>query len=447
MAQNFCRANLRGKSFKGQDLTGADFSDSDIRGADFTQAKLRGAKFKHVKAGMQRRWAIGLLIYSLLLSAASGLMSAIGGALLAFILVSKVTENFFIGAISLTILALFFIVTIRQGILVAFGFLTVAVVGTGTIALGTAGAGAVAWISRIATAGTVVAAGVVAIIVAAVGAVATAGAVTVAWAIAGFIAVIFSIGLAIAGAAAVAVLATKTLAVGTVAPVVVVVIVTFLSIYLAWRAIAGDRKQVLIRDMAFAFVAKYATSFRGADLTDADFTQAKLKNTDFAKANLLRTCWYQVQKLQFAAVGKSYLKDLKVRELVITKDLQNKNCHGWNLQGINLQGANLIDANFIGANLAESNLQNADLSRARLLQTQLDKTDLRGVTLTGAYIEDWGITPETKLDKVKCEYVFMHLPTPDNPNPRRQPCNWIETFKEGEFNDFIGLEEKHKISH
>ncbi|MFH7030223.1 MAG: pentapeptide repeat-containing protein [Heteroscytonema crispum UTEX LB 1556] len=446
MAQNFCRANLRGKSFKGQDLTGADFSDSDIRGADFTQAKLRGANFSHVKAGMQRRWSIGLLIYSLLLSATSGLMSAIGGALLAFILVSKIPVHFWIGVVNLTIVALFLLVTIRQGMLVAFGFLAVAVVAAGTVAVATAGAGAVAWISTVATAGTVVAAGVVAVVVAAVGAVATAGAVTVAWAIAGFIAVIFSIILAIAGTAAVALVAINTAVVGTVAPVAVVAIVTLVSIYLGWRAIAGDQKQVLIRDMAFAFVAKYGTSFRGADLTDADFTQAKVKNTDFAKANLTRTCWYQVQNLQFAAVGKSYLKDVKVRQLVVTKNLQNKNCNGWNLQGINLQGANLMDANLIAANLGESNLQNADLSRARLLQTQLDKTDFRGATLTGAYIEDWGITPDTKLDGVKCEYIFMHLPTPDNPNPRRQPCNWIETFKEGEFTDFIGLEQKHKIS-
>jgi uncharacterized protein YjbI with pentapeptide repeats len=443
MAQNFCRANLRGKSFKEQDLTGADFSYSDIRGADFSQAKLRGANFSHAKAGMQRRWAIGLFIYSLLLSAASGLMSAIGGALLAFILVSRITENFYVGAASLTVLALFLLVTIRQGILVAFGFLTVAIVAAGTLAVATAGAGAVAWIGTVATAGTVVAAGIVAVVVAALGAIATAGAVTVAWAIAGSMAVILAIALAITGAGAVAIVTVKTVAVPTTVPVTVVAIVAFVSIYVGWRAIAGDKKQALVRDMALAFVAKYGTSFRNADLTDAELSYAKLKNTDFVKAIITHTCWYHAQKLQLAAVGKTYLKDMQVRQLVVTKDLQNKNCNGWNLQGINLQGANLMDGSFIGANLSETNLRDADLSRTRLVQTQLDRSDLRQATLTGAYIEKWGITTDTKLDRVKCEYIFMHLPTPENPNPCRQPCNWIETFKEGEFSDFITCSQLH----
>jgi uncharacterized protein YjbI with pentapeptide repeats len=107
------------------------------------------------------------------------------------------------------------------------------------------------------------------------------------------------------------------------------------------------------------------------------------------------------------------------------------------LRGINLQGANLADASFITADLSLANLQDADLSRAKLVQTQLDEADLTGATLTGAYIEDWGITSHTKLHGVRCEYVFMRLPTKEDPNPRRKPDNWKETFKDGDFADFI----------
>jgi len=71
------------------------------------------------------------------------------------------------------------------------------------------------------------------------------------------------------------------------------------------------------------------------------------------------------------------------------------------------------------------------------VQTQLDETDLTGATVTGAYIEDWGITSHTKLHGVRCEYVFMRVPTQEDPNPRRKPDNWNETFSDGDFADFI----------
>jgi uncharacterized protein YjbI with pentapeptide repeats len=112
------------------------------------------------------------------------------------------------------------------------------------------------------------------------------------------------------------------------------------------------------------------------------------------------------------------------------------------LQGINLQGANITDASLVAARLNESNLQNADISRANLTKAQLDRTDFRGAILTGAYIGDWGITQETKLDEVKCEYIFMYVPTKDQPNPYRLPANWEETFKDGEFTQFMSSSSK-----
>lgn len=112
---------------------------------------------------------------------------------------------------------------------------------------------------------------------------------------------------------------------------------------------------------------------------------------------------------------------------------------GSTLKDGTLQGANLTDASFIVANLNDVNLQDADLSRAKLVQTQLDGADLTGACLTGAYIEDWGISTTTKLNGIRCDYVFMRLPgngDPD-PNPRRKPDDWNKTFADGEFADFI----------
>lgn len=48
---NFTNLNLRNRSFKGQNLNNANFSFSDIRGCDFSNTLLRKANFENVKAG------------------------------------------------------------------------------------------------------------------------------------------------------------------------------------------------------------------------------------------------------------------------------------------------------------------------------------------------------------------------------------------------------------
>ncbi len=73
--RNFQRVNLRGQSFKGKDLSGADFSEADIRSANFTGANLRGANFCGAKCGLQKSWAILLVMLSWLLAGISGLGS------------------------------------------------------------------------------------------------------------------------------------------------------------------------------------------------------------------------------------------------------------------------------------------------------------------------------------------------------------------------------------
>jgi uncharacterized protein YjbI with pentapeptide repeats len=207
--------------------------------------------------------------------------------------------------------------------------------------------------------------------------------------------------------------------------------------YIGWRAIKGDERDIWLCSFAIAIAATGGTSFRGADLTGANFTGARLKSTDLRKATLTRVRWYGAKMLDRVRPGDTYLKSTQVREWVLFGKGIDKNFDGQKLQGINLQDADLSDASFIDANLSEANLQGADLSRAKLVQTQLDRTDFTGATLTGAFIQDWGITIHTKLDDVKCEYVFMRLPTKENPEPRRKPDNHSEVFEDSDFADFI----------
>jgi uncharacterized protein YjbI with pentapeptide repeats len=228
----------------------------------------------------------------------------------------------------------------------------------------------------------------------------------------------------------------------------------------------------------------FGTDFRGADLTKVNFSGSILESTDFTQSGNMDTKLTEiyckgVKGLGFAKTRNSIFADPKVQELVVKCDCSGKknnfdgsdltgvNLQGANLQdasfiganlsqsnlrgvdlsrailkqaqldGVNLQGANLQDASFIGANLNQSNLRGVDLSRAILKQAQLDGSDLTGATLTAAYIEDWGITNTIKLNDVKCEYVYMRLPTKENPNPLRKPDNERENFKSGEFANFI----------
>ncbi|MEH1857400.1 MAG: pentapeptide repeat-containing protein [Nostoc sp.] len=405
MVLDFSGQNLRGRNFKGQNLAGANFSYADIRGANFTNANLTGANFSHTKAGLQRRWAIFLVLGSWLLSGLSGFLSALNGYSVLLIFDTFSLENRIVGCTVLIVLIVFFLVTIRQGVAAGLGAVAVAF----AVAIAIAGAFAVAF--TVAGAGAVAGAFVVAFAVAGTGAVAFT------------VAVVFAVAFTVAGAGAGAFAGAGA--------------GTLLSIYISWRAMKGDEKHSLVRNIAIAFAATGGTSFRGADLTNADFTQATLKSTDLRNTILICSRWHQAKMLDRVRPGSTYLQNSQVCQLLITGQGQDKNFYRENLRGINLQSANLADASFIGADLSKANLQDADLSRAKLKQTQLDTTDLTGATLTGAYIEDWGITNTTKLHGVRCEYVFMRLPTKEDPDPLRKPDNKQEVFADGDFADFI----------
>jgi uncharacterized protein YjbI with pentapeptide repeats len=341
------------------------------------------------------------------LAGISGFLSVYTDVFVSFVSSSKLNEQI-VGLVTLILLIAFVIFIIRQGMVVA-ALVALVLVALALVAAALAGAE-----SESTTALALVALALVALALAA-----------------------STASIAAASTASIAVVVSALTAASTASIAVVVSALTALTAgYIAWRAMKGDARDVWVRSFAIAFAAMKGTSFRGADLTDANFTGARLKSTDLRKATLTRVRWYGGKMLDRVRPGDTYLKSTQVRQWLIGKGI-DKNFDGQKLQGINLQGADLSDASFIDANLNGANLQDADLSRAKLVQTQLDQTDFTGATLTGAFIEDWGITIHTKLDDVKCEYVYMRLPTKENPEPRRKPDNHSEVFDNGDFADFI----------
>ncbi|MEN8445427.1 MAG: pentapeptide repeat-containing protein, partial [Cyanobacteria bacterium J06555_13] len=213
--------------------------------------------------------------------------------------------------------------------------------------------------------------------------------------------------------------------------------VTMLGTYIGWRALNKHPQFLSIRELAISFAANWGTSFYGADLTDANFTEATLKGADFRGANLTKTRWFHTQKLGSACVEDSYLQSPQVRQLAVTGLGKTQKFDHLSLKGINLQDINLADASFIGSRLQQANLQNANLSRAKLIGTQLGEANLFGACLTGAYIKDVKITDKTNLSGIECQYIFTQLPTRERPDPGRIPTDHRQTFKPGEFIKFM----------
>ncbi|BAY86774.1 hypothetical protein NIES267_62850 [Calothrix parasitica NIES-267] len=63
---DFSNQNLKNRSFKGQNLNGANFSYSDIRGCNFNRTSLREANFDNVKAGQTPQIFLSLITTALI---------------------------------------------------------------------------------------------------------------------------------------------------------------------------------------------------------------------------------------------------------------------------------------------------------------------------------------------------------------------------------------------
>jgi hypothetical protein len=67
-------SNVRGRSFAGAQLASAALAGEDVRGTDFTGADLHDADLSNIRAGMSRGWAAWLVLGSLAISIALGVL-------------------------------------------------------------------------------------------------------------------------------------------------------------------------------------------------------------------------------------------------------------------------------------------------------------------------------------------------------------------------------------
>jgi uncharacterized protein YjbI with pentapeptide repeats len=228
----------------------------------------------------------------------------------------------------------------------------------------------------------------------------------------------------------------------------------------------------LLKSWAIAVGSWGGTSFYNLDLSNIDFTGAKLANTDFRALKLYRTCLRDVTGLERARVDNryldldnpkaqklltkgcsednkfskinlqgAYLRDAYLREFNLTQtnlsgaDLQNAILRESllikaNLTEANLQNANLRESLLIDADLSGAELQGADLRDSVLVRTQVIGVNFTGAKLTGACIEDWSVSSQTCFTNVECDYIYRKLDE-QGKSTDRYPLE--RNFEPGEF--------------
>ncbi|HAX80043.1 MAG TPA: low-complexity protein [Cyanobacteria bacterium UBA11372] len=467
MSHNYSYQNLQGKSFKSEDLSNCDFSYSDIRGADFTGAILTDADFSYAQAGMKPQWEITMLILAAILSAVSGATTVFAAYEPVKFLIprppaqSPNIPEFICFLLLLSVnLALLF-VSLRQGIQKAFsivaGGVAIVVPAIGILAaIGTDRNQFFSWFRAFRTINFIEAAsgktdvGIAAIIVPlAISVVATLivlATLSLAVVLGRVVAEKFEF-LIMAEAMAIAVIATGIVTrntaryfnnlpsqIGVIALATIFAgVLASLSYYNARKVLAEDENYTWFRQVAIALTVIGGTSFRNANLTEANFSHAILKSTDFTTANTTRTLWHLSKKLDWAKLSQTILEKPQIRDLLVSGDGCNKSYSNFSLRGANLIKADLSRANLKEADLSEATLEAANLENANLTQTQAIGTNFKEAKFTGACgLGTWNIDNTTNLEWVDCRYVYLlEHPKPRTDDRERRPNSG--EFKPGEF--------------
>jgi uncharacterized protein YjbI with pentapeptide repeats len=210
------------------------------------------------------------------------------------------------------------------------------------------------------------------------------------------------------------------------------------SIYISYEVSKKKNpKYQIIWDRVIAYAALGGTSFKGTDLTRANFTNSDLRTANFYQVksiDLVR--WEGVKNIHFANFSNTIMKDPKVRDLLVnlsyiyhnTKtglemrvSYQGADLRGANLIGANLKGINLEDADLSGADLTNTNLGGANLKNVKLLGATLggsnlqdaslmlalfDGASLRDANLTGACLDITRLRESKDIEGIKCDFFF-----------------------------------------
>lgn len=240
----------------------------DLRGARFDGAALAGADFTGVRTGLPWRKEVFFTFAGLLIAVGLGVITGLGGRYLKVLLGSDDPRRVALALYADSALLIYILAALWKGAgvatrtvlpVIAALMLSTAVISVAT-GVGT-GAGAFAVIGVVLIGAALVA----------LGALARAVAGTVATAM--FILVALSGGIA------------GGLAGGGIPAIVIAVSAALIG----RRAIKGSKDYPRLARFTVEVACRHGTSFRGADLSGADFSKATLRSADFRGARLAGT--------------------------------------------------------------------------------------------------------------------------------------------------------------
>lgn len=140
-------------------------------------------------------------------------------------------------------------------------------------------------------------------------------------------------------------------------------------------------------------------------MSNINFTNSELANTDFRAIKLYRTCLKHVRGLDRARIDNQYLdlSNSQVQKLLIDGSSEDTDFSRINLQGAYLRDADIRHFKFIETNLNKADLQGADLGGSILVRAQVTGVDFTGANLTGICIEDLSVNTKTCFTRVECD--------------------------------------------
>ena len=307
--RDFQNLDLRGQSFQRKSLTKADFSYADIRGANFAGADLTGAKFIKVRAGLQKRWAFSLIIVVLLLLTISVFFNA-----LTSVFVAEFVRNFNLnnppyiiaGLAAVLTLGLYYYFVFHQGIKNAISLVLSIILSMVIAVLFNMAVSATLIIGLII--GINIVLNIILDIVLMILNIVFNEAINIA------LILLFNIVFNIAFNMFFSIPITGSIPlINTRIAIAFSLITLGVNIYLAYR-IYRDERNTWLRRIAVAWAAIGGTNFSSTILTDADFSQAIVKNTNFCNAKLTRACFRNSHQLELARVGGTLLHNNSVRK-------------------------------------------------------------------------------------------------------------------------------------